>query len=96
MREHRPDVGDERELVQWVDRTGHLRAGAVDRRPERLGDVGFALVDAVGGLAMVLPRPEVRVGDVGELHGVENGAPGALSQGVRPPRLAPGPPALLG
>jgi hypothetical protein len=31
---------------------------------------------------MVLPRPEVRVGDVGELHGVENADVGAPSQGA--------------
>ena len=49
---------------------------AVHGRPERLGDVRFALVDAGGGLAMILPRPEVRVGDMGELHGVENAGAG--------------------
>jgi hypothetical protein len=33
-----------------------------------VGDVGLALVDAGGGLPMVLPDAEMRIGDVGEFH----------------------------
>ena len=35
---------------------------------EGLGDVGLALIDAGGGLPVVLPDAEVRVGDMGEFH----------------------------
>jgi hypothetical protein len=68
------------EIARHDDGVGPRGDDAVHGRPERLGNVGFALVDAVGGLAMILPRPEMRVGDMGELHGVENGAAGASWQ----------------
>ena len=41
---------------------------AVDGEPERARDIGLALVDARRRLAMVLPRPQVRVGEVSHFH----------------------------
>ena len=32
------------------------------------GDVGLTLVDAGGGLSMVLPEAEMQVGEVGDFH----------------------------
>jgi hypothetical protein len=42
---------------------------AVDRGPEGVPDVGFALVDAKWRLTVVLPDAQVGIGDVGEFHG---------------------------
>jgi hypothetical protein len=42
---------------------------AVDGRPECVGYIGFSLVNAVGGLPVVLPDAEVGVRDVGQFHG---------------------------
>jgi len=36
--------------------------------PERAGDISLALVDARRCLAMILPRPQVRVGEVSHFH----------------------------
>ena len=50
------------------DGVGARRDDAVDRGAEGLGDVGLALIDAGGGLTMVLPDAEMRIGDVGQFH----------------------------
>ena len=41
----------------------------VDCLAKRLRDIGFSLVDAAGGLPVVLPDAEVGVGDVRQFHG---------------------------
>jgi hypothetical protein len=33
-----------------------------------VGDIGLALIDAGGGLPMVLPDAEMGIGDVGQFH----------------------------
>ena len=40
----------------------------VDREPERLGDVRLSLIDPGGGLPVILPDAEVRIGDVRDFH----------------------------
>lgn len=51
---------------------------AVHGEPERARDIGLALVDARRRLAMVLPRPQVRVGEVSHFHTMECLAEGPL------------------
>jgi len=49
----------------------------IDGGAERLGDIGFPLIDAARGLPVVLPDAKMRIGDVGEFHGWRmNNAPG--------------------
>jgi hypothetical protein len=38
-----------------------------------LGDVGFPLIDAARGLPVILPDSEMRIGDMGEFHGLRMG-----------------------
>ena len=40
----------------------------IHRGAEGMGDVGLALVDAGGGLPVVLPNAEMAVGDVSQFH----------------------------
>ena len=58
---------------------------AVHREPERARDIGLALVDARRRLAMVLPRPQVRVGEVSHFHTMECLAEGPLIKPWRRP-----------
>ncbi len=44
---------------------------AIDRGPEGVGHVGFALVQAGGGLPVELAKSEVQIGEVGELHAMK-------------------------
>ena len=48
--------------------SGRERDHAVDRTPERLRDVRFALVDSGGRQPVVLPEAEMEVGEVYEAH----------------------------
>ena len=48
--------------------SGRCRDDVVDHAPEGVGDVGFPLVDARGGLAVVLAESEVGIREVGEFH----------------------------
>jgi len=41
---------------------------AVDRMPERLRNIGFALVDTARCLAVILTEAKVQVGQVSEIH----------------------------
>ena len=50
------------------DRVRARRDDAIDGQAEGVSDVGLALVDAGGGLPVVLPDAEMRIGDVGEFH----------------------------
>ena len=50
------------------DHVGALRDDVVDHAAEGVGDVGFPLVDASGGLAVVLADSEVGIRDMGEFH----------------------------
>ena len=50
------------------DRVGPRLDHAVDGGAKGVGDIGLALVDAGGGLPMVLPDAEMGVGDVGQFH----------------------------
>ncbi len=50
------------------DRVRARRDDVVHRQAEGVRDVGLALIDAGGGLPVVLPDAEVRVGDMGEFH----------------------------
>ena len=50
-------------------RVGSGSNNPIDGSPERLGDVGFPLVDASRRLTVVLPDAQMGIGDVGELHG---------------------------
>ena len=56
------------EIAGHDDRVRARGDHAVDRQAEGVRDVGLALIDAGGGLPVVLPDAEVRVGDMGELH----------------------------
>lgn len=48
---------------------GLSRYDRIYGRAESLGDISFTLVDAAGGLPVVLPDAEVRVCKVGQFHG---------------------------
>ena len=48
--------------------SGRCAMTLVDHAPEGVGDVGFPLVDARGGLAVVLAESQVGIGDMGEFH----------------------------
>ncbi len=50
------------------DHVGTLCDDVVDHAAEGVGDVGFPLVDARGGLAVVLTDSEVGIRDMGEFH----------------------------
>jgi hypothetical protein len=49
----------------------HVRMGrddVVDYPPEGNGDIGFALIDSLGGLTIVLTEAKMEVRKVGDLH----------------------------
>ena len=69
--EHDGGVGgtDRMEQIPGDDHEVRRRGDdAVHGEPKGEGHVGLALVDAGRGLAMVLPRPQVRVGQVSHFH----------------------------
>ncbi len=57
-----------KQVARHDDGVGTLCDDAVDRAAESVGDVGFPLVDARGGLAVVLTESEVGIGEMGEFH----------------------------
>ncbi len=56
------------EIPRDDDRVGAGRNDPVHRGAKGVGDVGLALIDPCGCLAMVLPEAEVQVGKVGDFH----------------------------
>jgi hypothetical protein len=65
-------VGGSDAVKEITGNDHHVGSGSdnpINGSPERLGDVGFPLVDAGGRLTVVLPDAQMGIGDVGELHG---------------------------
>jgi hypothetical protein len=59
------------EWKRWPATTtasGRSLQHAVDGEAERVRDVGLALIDARGGLSVILPDTEVRIGDVRQFN----------------------------
>ncbi len=59
------------QITRDDDRVGPRGDDGIHRGAKRVRDVGLALVDAGRRLAIVLPEPEVQVGEMGDLHGGE-------------------------
>ncbi len=56
------------EIAGYHDRVGARGEYAIHRLAEGHGGVGLALIDASGGLPMVLPEAEMQVGEVRDFH----------------------------
>jgi len=56
------------EIARDEDGVDTARDDGLDRRPERVGDVGLALVGAVGRQPLELPEAEMGVGKVCDSH----------------------------
>ena len=50
------------------DGVGTRRDHPIYRLPKGVGDIRLALIDAGGGLTMILPKPQVGIGEVGQSH----------------------------
>ncbi len=57
-----------KDVAREYDQIRSLHEQVVHRPPERLGDVGLALIPPPGRLPVVLTKAEVQVGEVRELH----------------------------
>jgi hypothetical protein len=57
-----------KEIAHDDDRVRARRDDPVHGQPEGAGDIRLSLVDAGGGLTMVLPNPQVGIGKVSQSH----------------------------